>query len=48
MNKRPLCANLRCNNEGWIAVGNKFYCSVCVIKFDKKQKEKLKNEMEEL
>lgn len=48
MNERPRCANLRCNNDGWIAVGELFYCSECVMRFDKKQKEKWKNEMEDL
>lgn len=43
--KKPKCANIKCMNEGWINVGGEYYCGECIAKFDKKQKEKLKEEM---
>ena len=44
---RPKCANSKCKNDGWINVGGSYYCGECVKKFDDKQKEKLRKEMEE-
>ena len=47
MNKRPKCSNSKCEKDGWICVGGDFYCSDCVIRWQNKQKENLRKEMEE-
>jgi len=43
--ERPKCGNDKCENEGWICVGEKFYCGDCVVKWNNKQNERLKDEM---
>lgn len=47
MMARPKCANPKCENDGWICVGQNFYCSDCVCRWDKRRKEKLMEEMED-
>jgi uncharacterized Zn ribbon protein len=44
---RPKCFNKDCEREGWICVGGNFYCSICVTKWNEKQKDKLRREMED-
>ena len=46
MNERPKCCNPKCNNDGWVSFAGGFYCGECVAKFDRKQKERMRKELE--
>lgn len=43
--KRPKCANIKCQNDGWVNVGGDFYCGECIVKLNEKQREALREEM---
>jgi len=45
MTKKPKCANPNCENDGWVLVGDEYYCGECVAKFNNKQNEKLKQQI---
>ena len=35
----PRCANPKCDNDGMILLGSKFYCGDCIVKIQKKKEE---------
>ena len=43
---KPKCANRKCSNDGWVNVGGEYYCGECAAKFDKRQKERIREEIE--
>jgi len=45
--ERPKCANIKCENDGWINVGGEYYCGECVVRMNNKQKEELRRMMED-
>ena len=47
MECKPKCAKSGCENDGWINSGGLYYCGECVAKWDKKQKEMLRKQMED-